>query len=133
MTSDNTSGSFQGSTAVSTPQSTKSSGSSDRSHSPKKRRMNDINEGCPIPVRIKAPLSPQSQGGDSSEPSPSSRSINGDWEHVGGGSSELRCRLCGYVGQTPRGMKMHSRLHECNASPVVCVIFGVLLYLFCYE
>ncbi|KER27290.1 hypothetical protein T265_13823, partial [Opisthorchis viverrini] len=30
------------------------------------------------------------------------------------GTSELRCIACGYVGQTPRGMKMHRRLHECN-------------------
>nr|VZH99979.1 unnamed protein product [Spirometra erinaceieuropaei] len=40
--------------------------------------------------------------------------VNGDWELCG--TSELRCRLCGYVGQTPRGMKMHNRLHECSVS-----------------
>ncbi|CAH8552933.1 unnamed protein product [Schistosoma rodhaini] len=34
------------------------------------------------------------------------------WEPCG--ATELRCSACGYVGQTPRGMKMHRKLHECN-------------------
>ncbi|CAL8069676.1 unnamed protein product [Calicophoron daubneyi] len=38
------------------------------------------------------------------------------WESCG--NSELRCSACGYIGQTPRGMKMHRRLHECNGSSV---------------
>ncbi|CAH8846679.1 unnamed protein product [Trichobilharzia szidati] len=36
------------------------------------------------------------------------------WEPCG--TSELRCSACGYVGQTPRGMKMHRKLHECNGT-----------------
>ncbi|CAH8515600.1 unnamed protein product [Heterobilharzia americana] len=36
------------------------------------------------------------------------------WEPCG--TSELRCSACGYVGQTPRGMKMHKKLHECNGT-----------------
>ncbi|KAF5405105.1 hypothetical protein PHET_01370 [Paragonimus heterotremus] len=28
--------------------------------------------------------------------------------------AELRCSVCGYVGQTHRGMKMHKKLHECD-------------------
>ncbi|KAH9587916.1 hypothetical protein MS3_00005481 [Schistosoma haematobium] len=36
------------------------------------------------------------------------------WEPCG--ASELRCSACGYVGQTPRGMKMHRKLHECNGT-----------------
>lgn len=54
-----------------------------------------------------SPPSQSHRGGSSSNPS-----VNGDWELCG--NSELRCRLCGYVGQTPRGMKMHNRLHECS-------------------
>ncbi|KAF6779165.1 hypothetical protein AHF37_01240 [Paragonimus kellicotti] len=30
------------------------------------------------------------------------------------GAPELRCSVCGYVGQTHRGMKMHKKLHECD-------------------
>lgn len=64
------------------------------------------------------PTSPMSQC--DSEPSPPSASANrsakGEWELMGGGSTELRCRLCGYVGQTARGMKMHNRLHECSST-----------------
>ncbi|KAM7538117.1 hypothetical protein Aperf_G00000065402 [Anoplocephala perfoliata] len=116
--SENTVTGFHGNTASSsTPQSTKSSTSSVQSRSPKRRRIEDVVvEACQMSLKATTtaipPTSPQSQGGDSSETSPSGRSINGDWEHVGGGSSELRCRLCGYIGQTPRGMKMHNRLHE---------------------
>ncbi|KAF8561668.1 hypothetical protein P879_07370 [Paragonimus westermani] len=29
-------------------------------------------------------------------------------------AAELRCSVCGYVGQTHRGMKMHKKLHECD-------------------
>ncbi|KAM3174166.1 hypothetical protein ACTXT7_011088 [Hymenolepis weldensis] len=118
VTSENTATSYHDNAASSsTPQSTKSSTSSEQSRSPKRRRIEDVvTEACQISLKSAnttlPPTSPQSQGGDSSETSPSGRSINGDWEHVGGGSSELRCRLCGYIGQTPRGMKMHNRLHE---------------------
>ncbi|VDK39372.1 unnamed protein product [Taenia asiatica] len=112
MTSENAAN-FHGNTTSSTPQSTKSSTSSERSHSPKRRRLAEV-DSCPMTLCMK-PASPLSQG-DSNETSPSSRSLNGDWEHVGGGSSELRCRLCGYIGQTTRGMKMHNRLHECTAA-----------------
>ncbi|KAH9283926.1 hypothetical protein ECG_03769 [Echinococcus granulosus] len=112
MASENAASSHSNTTS-STPQSTKSSTSSERSHSPKRRRLAEV-DSCPMTLCMK-PASPLSQG-DSSETSPSSRSLNGDWEHVGGGSSELRCRLCGYIGQTTRGMKMHNRLHECTAA-----------------
>ncbi|VDO03597.1 unnamed protein product [Rodentolepis nana] len=116
IASENTVAGYQDNTASSTPQSTKSSTCSEQSRSPKRRRIEDVvAEACQTSLKAtnttRPPTSPQSQGGDSSETSPSVRSINGEWEHVGG-SSELRCRLCGYIGQTPRGMKMHNRLHD---------------------
>ncbi|VEL18663.1 unnamed protein product [Protopolystoma xenopodis] len=39
------------------------------------------------------------------------RGADEDWEPCG--VAELRCRICGYVGQTARGMRLHSRLHDC--------------------